>query len=376
MSRTVLLIGNYPPDRQESMQRYGRLVGDCLSEAGIRWRLIRPEAVLRRGPIARGRLAPWLGALDKFLLFPLRLLWILVGPRRRPAVVHLLDQGNGVYVPLLRGTPHLLTLHDLIAVRAGTGGPTRHPAPRPSPYQRLNRGALARARHLLCVSEASRGDALRELGIEPEHTTVLPIPLEPLFLEPAPSPLASLPSRYWLHVGSSAWYKNRRALLRIHAHLLASAPQGEGIDLPLVLIGQPLQAGETALVRQLGTLERVLHAGRLSDDQLRAAYRFAEGLIFPSLEEGFGWPVLEALAQGCPVVVSACPSLLEVAGAAALVIDPADPATAARRIAADWRHPGERQRRRQEGLRRAAGHTLAPYAEGLVGLYRQLAAID
>ncbi|MEX1316705.1 MAG: glycosyltransferase [Synechococcaceae cyanobacterium] len=368
----VLLIGNYPPDRQESMLRYGRLVGRSLSLAGLRWRLIRPEALLRRGACAQGRLARWLGALDKFLLFPPRLLWLLHRPwGRRPALVHLLDQGNGVYLPLLRGIPHLVTLHDLIAVRAGSGGPTRHPAPRPSPYQRLNRAALARAERLLCVSRASRHDALQVLGVERRRTAVLPNPLEPCLLRPAAGPLPQLPPRYWLHVGSGAWYKNRAAVLRIHARLLAAPPDGEGLAIPLVLLGQPLQAEELALLRRLGSGPQVVHAGGLDDRQLRAAYRFAEGLIFPSLEEGFGWPVLEALAQGCPVYVSAIPPLLEVGGEAVLAIDPADPAAAAGRIAADWRQPAARARRQHCGRRLAARHSLEGYARALVRAYRQ-----
>jgi glycosyltransferase involved in cell wall biosynthesis len=358
------------------MLRYGRLVSRALARAGVPWRLVRPEALLRRGACGRGPLAPWLGAVDKFLLFPPRLLWILHRPwGRRPALVHLLDQGNGVYLPLLRGTPHLVTLHDLIAVRAGSGGPTSHPAPRPSLYQRLNRAALARAGRLLCVSEATRADARKVLGVERRRTVVLANPLEPALLRPAAAPLPQLPPRYWLHVGSSAWYKNRPAVLRIHARLLAAPPEGEGIALPLVLIGQPLQPEEHELLRGLGSAPQVVHAGRLDDRQLRAAYRFAEGLIFPSLEEGFGWPVLEALAQGCPVVVSAIPPLLEVGGEAVLAIDPADPAAAARRIAADWRRPGGRARRRDCGRRLAQGHSLERYAGALLATYRQQAEI-
>ena len=373
----VLLIGNYPPDGQESMQRYGRLLGRALTRAGIRWRLLRPEAVLRRRVWGQGGLAKGLGALDKFLLFPLRLLWTLHAPwGGRPALVHLLDQGNGVYLPLLRGLPHLVTIHDLIAVRAGTGAASLHPAPRPSLYQRLNRAALARAGQLLCVSAATRRDALTLLASDPARARVLANPLEPRFLRPARAPLPQWPQRYWLHVGSGAWYKNRPALLAIHARLLAPPPAGEGLDIPLVLVGQPLQSAEIALLRRLGSLDRVLHAGRLPDRQLRAAYRFAEGLIFPSLEEGFGWPVLEALAQGCPVVVSSCAPLLEVGGAAVLAIDPADAPAAARCIAADWRQPGRRAGRRRRGLRRAARHGLGAYGRGLARVYRQLAVID
>jgi glycosyltransferase involved in cell wall biosynthesis len=358
------------------MLRYGRLVARGLSRAGIRWRLIAPAVVLRRGPCARGPLAKWLGALDKFLLFPLRLIWALHRPGgQRPALVHLLDQGNGVYLPLLRGLPHLVTIHDLIAVRAGTGGATRQPDPRTSLYQRLNRAALARAGAVVCVSEATRRDALGVLALAERSTGVLANPLEPRFLTPARAPLARLPRRYWLHVGSGAWYKNRAAVLRIHARLLAQPPVGEGLPYPLVLIGEPLQSAEIRLLGDLGSHDRVLQAGRLSDRELRAAYRFAEGLIFPSLEEGFGWPVLEALAQGCPVYVSAIAPLLEVGGEAVVAIDPGDPAAAARRIADDWRHPEALAVRRRRGHRQASRHRLSSFSRALARAYRHLAEI-
>jgi len=370
-SAPILLVGNYLPDRQVSMQRYAELVMQALRLQDVPVRLVRPEPMLCRWFPAHARAFRWAGFLDKFLLFPLRLLWIVHRPgRSRPRLVHILDQGNAVYLPLIQQRPHLLTLHDLISLRAGTGQPSTHPSPRFSPYQWINACCLRRCRHLLCVSEASRGDALSLWQLPTERYTLLPNPLDPFFLAPDPQRHPALPLHYWLHVGSSAWYKNRSMVLRIHAELL-----DRGLRIPLLLIGEPLNAQETDLIARLGSGESITALSDDDDSLVRSAYARAEGLIFPSLEEGFGWPVLEAMAQGCPVYCSNRPPLTELVAELGVTIDPLDPLAAACTIEADWRDQAARSQRREPAKRRAASYNLKTYGSELKTLYAAIAGL-
>lgn len=353
------------------MQRYGELVEQALRLVEVPPRLIRPEPVVFRWFPAGSKASRWAGFFDKLVIFPLRLFWILHRPgRSSPRLVHVLDQGNGVVLPWIGQRPHLLTLHDLIALRAGTGHHTTHPSPRFSLYQWINARCLRRCPRLLCDSAATQADAVALWQLPLERLPLLPIPVDPFFLEPDPQRHQALPARYWLHVGSSAWYKNRTMVLRIHAALL-----DRGIRIPLLLIGEPLLPREAELLESLGSGTLVTTLSDVDDSLVRSAYAHAEGLIFPSLEEGFGWPVLEAMAQGCPVYCSNRAPLTELAGDVGVLLDPLNPVAAACTIEADQRDPSARSQRLERGRQRAASYSLKAYGTELKALYSAIAGM-
>lgn len=137
-------------------------------------------------------------------------------------------------------------------------------------------------------------------------------------------------TRYALFVGTFEPRKNLPTLLRA----LKELP----VDVKLVVVGERGWGNQklTRLVDELGVKDRVIFAGRLTDSELDAAYRAARLLVFPSLSEGFGLPVLEAMARGTPVVCSNAGALPEVAGDAALLHDPLDAGALARMMRMMW----------------------------------------
>ena len=102
------------------------------------------------------------------------------------------------------------------------------------------------------------------------------------------------------------------------------------------MVGKPLAPALIAQARQLGLADHLVHLSGVSETQLQALYSLAAALIFPSWHEGFGWPIAEAQACGCPVFTSMRPPMTEVGGDAAGYFDPAEPAAAAARIAEAW----------------------------------------
>jgi glycosyltransferase involved in cell wall biosynthesis len=130
---------------------------------------------------------------------------------------------------------------------------------------------------------------------------------------------------YLFHVGSNQWYKNRVGTLRIFAEL-RKYPRFKNVK--LVMAGKAW----TQPMRDLN-VEGAIEMVTPSNEQIRALYSGAMAFLFPSLEEGFGWPVLEAQACGAPVITSNRAPMTEVAGSAALLIDPADPEGATNKIA-------------------------------------------
>ncbi len=304
MRPDIFLIGNYFPDRQESMQRFAQELHRHLGDLGISAKLLVPQKVLNILP--HSPLGKWMGYCDKYLLFP-RVL------RKHQAkhpdsLYHILDHSNALYGVKLRTRSWLLTCHDLTALRAAKGE-FRHLVSISTTGRKLQtwiaRG-MKQAPQVVCDSLATKQDFLRIIG-KPEGG-------EPAVIYPglsadfcsAPPPAPEYEGAL-ITVGSNAWNKRRDRVLRIHA--LVVAKRG---GIPLLVIGEPLSERLRQLALELGTWPFMVELGRITDAELAGLYQVAGALLFPSEAEGFGWPVAEALACGCPVVASARGALPEV----------------------------------------------------------------
>lgn len=232
-------------------------------------------------------------------------------------------------VPMRRNSGRLVcTIHDIVPVLAPAGvGAIR------SRYLRFRIGwSLRQADHIIFTSESSR------LAVEKIFGPVRRFSVIPLAAEPA-LPTDSLPATaydfpFFLSVGRRRYHKNIDGMLK------ALAVLSDETACHLVFVGRPdvQDARWKALARELGVVDRVHFTGALSREELAAHYLAAVCLLFPSRYEGFGLPILEAMTYGCPVITSNRSSMPEVAGDAAVLVDPEDPtaiAQALRRVAND-----------------------------------------
>lgn len=378
----VLLVGNFAADRQESMLRFGALLHEGLAAAGHSVQLAVPGPVLARlaRPYRYQGVPKLLGYLDKFVLFPTRLR--ALAQSFRPDVVHVVDHANCATVTRLP-FPTLCTCHDLLQIRVAAGEfPDRALGRSGRAFQRWILSNIRRVGHAACVSTQTRDDLLRLTNWPSNHTTVIPNGLNYPYRRRTPSEAATalaplvtrgaLPASvlagpgFVLNVGGGQWYKNRPGLLALYARLRALVPDAAD----LVIVGKPLDEADRALRDALGLAARVHVYCDASNTELEALYSLASALVFPSLAEGFGWPVSEAQACGCPVYTSDRAPLTEVGGDAACYFDPAAPEVAAARIAAAW---PDRARLAKAGLARAALWSSSLMLERYIGLYRQLA---
>jgi glycosyltransferase involved in cell wall biosynthesis len=372
----VLLIGNYLLDHQQSMQRFSAMMLEGLAAAGIESKLITPEPALGRisflGPFAQ----KWLGYIDKFILFPRRLRRALL---QTPAIVHICDHSNSVYAGQIKRTPVVVTCHDLLAVRGAMGEATDCPASWTGAFlQRWILTGLRRAQVIACVSQATLDDARRLLGGGSEAPRLglvrngLNYPYRKLELEDARAQLQKIsrldPARpFVLHVGSNLRRKNREGILRIFAH---TKDDWNG---QLVFAGDALTPELESLGRQLGVESRIVVVTEPDSPLLEAFYNCAVALLYPSRFEGFGWPIIEAQACGCPVTCSNAGPLPEVAGEAALIHDVADEAA----FAADVLRlldPTERAIWSEKGLRNAERFATEKMIAQYVEIYRTLSS--
>lgn len=370
----IALVTNYAPDAQQSMLRFGELLRRELAARGHDVVALAPRPLGGQRWLARAAGEKWAGYAAKYLAFPAQLRTALQsGAAAGAEIVHVVDHSNALYIPTRRDRPWIATCHDLLAVRGALGEDTDCPASWLG--RRLQRAivrGLARADAIACDSLSTLHDADRLVPRDPgQRRVTIPLglnqPLRPLEAAAARASVAAFDprlatTRYLLHVGSNLARKNKAGVLRVFARLRAG-----GWDGLLVFCGAPLPPELRAQAAALGVGERVVAVPRASDAELAALYSAAHALVFPSKCEGFGWPLLEAHACGCPAICSDRTSLPEVGGDAAFVFpleDEAGMADAARRLD----DPALRAAVRARGLANAARFGV----ERMVDAYRQL----
>lgn len=377
----IALVGNFAPDRQESMQRFAQMLTDAFDRSGHAYSLLAPTARLSRisKSYRHSGLPKWLGYADKYLLFPRSLRKTLSHLRNEgPVVAHICDHSNAMYATSAAavGVPHVVTCHDLLAVRGALGEDTDCPAsPSGEKLQKWILRSLDAAQHVACDSTYTQNDLQRLLpGRAPARSSVVPICLNHPYRRLAPAETSrrlaamgfSQNADFILHVGSNLNRKNKPAVLH------AAAKAGSAFTGEIVFAGPALTNELRRLAEELGLASRVREVLRPDNDGLETLYNAARGLIFPSRWEGFGWPIIEAQACGCPVICGNQSSLPEVAGDAALLCGP-DDYPALGDALASLAKPGRREALRAAGLLNLDRFTPARTTDLYFNLYRQLA---
>lgn len=228
----------------------------------------------------------------------------------------------------------------------------------------------SRASRLICVSQATRQDALRFLRVELQRCTVIYEGVDRAVFYPAAAGQPPADPPMILFVGGDYPNKNRPAALAAFARLA----QDTALPHDLVLVGRDDTPEEELACRVPGIdLRRVRRVQQACQDELAQLYRQADLFLFPSTCEGFGLPVLEAMASGAPVVTSTASSLPEVAGQAAVLVDPHDSAALAAAMAQILTDRALHSRLRTAGLARAAELTWQAAARQTLAVYREAA---
>jgi glycosyltransferase involved in cell wall biosynthesis len=292
--------------------------------------------------------------------------------RRLETAVHLPNQHLARYA-LAAGRPYVVTVHDLIRLLdQRSDEPLIH---RPNLRDRLtltlDYRAVARADAVIVISAATRRDVIEHLGVSPERVFVVHNGLDHDRFRPVGGE-RPYPEPYVLYVGSEQPRKNLRTLLRAMRRI-KDARGGRGVKLVKVGAAGGCEARfreETErTIDELDLRDDVHFAGRVEDGELPRWYSHAECLVLPSLYEGFGNPALEAMACGCPVVVSDIPALTEVVDGTGLSVPPCDDATLADAVQAVVSDGDLRADLAARGLVRARSFTWRRAAEQTLEVY-------
>lgn len=316
---TLAILTNARAPDQYSMIGYGELLLDAARQSGHKVVEFRGASVFANLLPKRVQGLPRKLAnnLDRFLATPLKL------AGRRADIVHVVDPGNVIYLPLIRKRLSIATVHDMIPYLARDG---KLPSWKPSRSGRWLMNCitrrLAQVDHIVCVSHATRRDLLSYVNIPDERVSVIHNAVFQTMAPASPVACAELGARFGLpagaplilHVGRN-FYKNRETVLDVAAKVRETR-----VDVLLVMVGALTPALEERAAR-LG-LAGALHVlPKVGREDMATLYTTASVLLFPSLYEGFGLPVLEAQMCGTPVVCSDAGSLPEVAGDGAMVYE-------------------------------------------------------
>ncbi len=240
--------------------------------------------------------------------------------------------------------------------------------------KRIYTASINKADRLCAISEFTRQTLIERLGVPPNKVITTYLAAQPRFAPGDPTPILDhygLQSQDYIFFPGHTWPHKNHVVAIESLELL----RGESsLDPLLVLTGSPRQAQAELLnaIRDLGLQDRVRFLGYCPEDHMPGLYQGAAALLFPSLFEGFGMPVLEAMSCGCPVVCSNTTSLPEVAGGAALLVDPTskeDIATALSRALTDQEL---RKRMIADGLAQAAKFTWKRFTLQIVQALHQV----
>jgi len=277
--------------------------------------------------------------------------------------------------PLFLSCPSVITINDLI--------PLMFPPSMPSKigqiyYRRTNNKAIRKAGKVITVSESTRRDIIENFNISEKKVQIIYDGVGEEFdiiknknLINRAKERNKISSPYLLNVGNPKPHKNWIRLIKAFASLGSIVK-----DHQLVLVGSPdpRYPEITRAIKQLRLEDKVIITGFVKENDMALLYNAADALIFPSLYEGFGLPVLEAMACGTPVVCSNTSSLPEVAGDAALMVDPADKESIAEGIKRILSDKKLRQSLSEKGLKRKGLFSWTKTAQQTLDVYNKAQA--
>ncbi len=332
-----ILIGNYVQDKQQSMERFANMLATGLSKEGHTATIWRP--VVFFGKLFRSTTTgpgKWMGYIDKWILFPVILHIRMLHKKYHSANIHfhICDHSNSYYLKPLPVHRTVITCHDVLAIRGALGYADACVSASKTGriLQNWILNNLTNAHKLAAVSWTTYQQLCALDNIHPKdhsknwmviynafNANFWPLPKEEagaLVRKAGIDPVHP----YLLHVGSGLPRKNRKLLIDM---LMVLGSRWNGM---ICFAGEPLEKELITYAGTLGLKHRIASVVSPDHITLVALYSTCAAFVFPSLSEGFGWPVIEAQACGAPVIASSLNPLPEVSGGSALHADPVRPA--------------------------------------------------
>lgn len=316
----------------QSMPRFTNMLAEGMRKRNWNVTIMKPKASVSSLPLPQ-IFKKWLGYFVQYVLFPIRIRQILKKASADTLFVFT-DHALGPWIPILAHKPHVIHCHDFLAQKSAVGLLTANrTAWSGRLYQRYIRRGFSAGENFISISKKTHDDLVTFLPRKPLRSEVVYNGLNRSFKVADQASArtrlgehfrASMSEGYLLHVGGNQWYKNRIGVI-----LMYNAWRTEsGKALPLIMAGKSPDEKLRRAYNESHFKNDIYWLEHPSDEILSEAYAGATALLFPSLAEGFGWPIAEAMACGCPVITTNEAPMSEVAGNAGFLLPvmPHDPA--------------------------------------------------
>ena len=271
---------------------------------------------------------------------------------------------------LLNVKPGVVTVHDLLVFH----NPDAYRSYKKTYYRLMMAQTVKRARFFTIISESTAQDLAKRFGVPRDRMTVVNNPLSGEFVPATADEIKRLrqkyllPRQFWLYVAHYYPHKNHQRLFAAYAKLRSQ----QSSTWPLVLRGE--KNGKDELIEHLlaesGIVNDVIWLPRLADAEMPVLFSSATALVFPSLFEGGGIPVMEAMACGCPVLASDIPTAREFAGDAALLFNPSEIESIMKAMQVFQTESSIRDKCRQCGLKKAEDYRPEQVFSALISAYK------
>jgi glycosyltransferase involved in cell wall biosynthesis len=308
----------------QSMPRFAKMLSDGMQDRGHSVEVWKPQPKFFKLS-NNGSLSKWLGYIDQFIIFPLQVKRKLKSYSSDTIFVFT-DHALGPWVPLVNYRAHVIHCHDFLAQLSAQKKIKENPTGFTGRlYQKFIWKGYSKGKNFISVSNKTNEDLNQMLISKPLLSEVVYNGLNRSFDSFNPNEARilfgkatgiNLSEGYILHIGGNQWYKNRIGVIEIYNSWRKISRK----DIPLLMVGKNATI-ELARKKELSEYSADIHfLNEIEDDQLQLAYSGARLLLFPSLAEGFGWPIAEAMASGCPVITTNETPMTEVAANAAFFI--------------------------------------------------------
>jgi len=299
MKKKIYLIANYPLDHTTSMFLYSDLVKKYLKNLRYKVIVLKPSIILNKYNFKNKLIIKYFSYVDKYVFFGLKLYFKI----KKNDVVHVLDQANSLLYPFINSKKVSLTCHDLINYKLLKNERIKKISLTGAIYQKMILHFIKKFNKIICVSQKTKNDLIKISKINKNRIYLIYNSfnknLKPINHNECNRILhINKNYNYFLHVGGNAWYKNKDGVIKIFNKLIKFKNNN---DYKLIFAGAKLTNEHTMLIKRLKLEKHVINFVKPNNKILCALYSRAEALIFPSHDEGFGWPIIEAQACGCLV---------------------------------------------------------------------------
>ncbi|MBZ4033602.1 glycosyltransferase [Flavobacterium sp. 17A] len=310
----------------KSMPRFAQMIISGMKEKGHNLTVWSPKAVFFKLSFKKPFLEKWLGYVDQYIVFPIQVKFRLLATGKETLFVFS-DNALGPWVPLVKKRFHVVHCHDFLAQQSAFGLLQENKTGLSGKYyQKFIFLGYSKARNFICISKKTQFDLHALLSQKPALSRVVYNGMNQNF-EPAKDSDAireklskafniDLSNGYVLHVGGNAFYKNKLGVLQIYDQWANDFK----IKVPLILAGEKPTEEMIAFKENSIASESIHFVNDIDDKQLQEFYQGASVMLFPSLYEGFGWPIVEAMASGSLVITTNEDPMKEVAADAGFYI--------------------------------------------------------